>query len=77
MLSLKWIATYLCLSGIALTSFNIFPMNIILSGVGSAMWAWAGWKQRDNPLLIVEAVAVFFYVSGLITWMTQHREYLS
>lgn len=52
-------------------------MNIILSGVGSAMWAWAGWKQRDNPLLIVEAVAVFFYVSGLITWMTQHREYLS
>ena len=77
MLSLKWIAAYLCLAGIALTSFNIFPMNIILSGVGSAMWAWAGWKQRDNPLLIVEAVAVFFYVSGLITWMTQHREYLS
>lgn len=77
MLSLKWLATYLCLAGIALTSYNIYPMNIVLSAIGSAMWAWAGWKQRDNPLLIVEAVAVFFYVSGLITWMTQHREYLS
>jgi hypothetical protein len=69
MLAFKWIATYLCLAGIALTSYNIYPMNIVLSLVGSAMWAWAGWKQRDNPLLIVEAVAVFFYASGLITWM--------
>jgi hypothetical protein len=69
LLTLKWIATYLCLAGIALTSFNHYPMNIVLSGVGSAMWAWAGWKQRDNPLLIVELVAVFFYLSGLISWM--------
>jgi hypothetical protein len=69
MLLFKWFATCLCLAGIALTSFNIYPLNIILSAVGSAMWAWAGWKQRDNPLLIVEAVAVFFYASGFITWM--------
>jgi len=68
MLAFKWIATYLCLAGIALTSFNIYPMNILLSGVGSAMWAWAGWKQRDNPLLIVELVAVLFYISGMISW---------
>jgi hypothetical protein len=69
MLVFKWIATYLCLAGIALTSFNIYPMNIVLSGVGSAMWAWAGWQQRDNPLLIVELVAVLFYISGMISWM--------
>jgi hypothetical protein len=69
MLLFKWLATCLCLIGIALTSFNIYPLNIILSAIGSAMWAWAGWKQRDNPLLIVEAVAVFFYASGFITWM--------
>jgi len=69
MLLFKWLATCLCLIGIALTSFNIYPLNIIFSAIGSAMWAWAGWKQRDNPLLIVEAVAVFFYASGFITWM--------
>ncbi len=69
MLLFKWIATCLCLVGIALTSYNIYPMNIVLSAGGSALWAWAGWKQRDNPLLIVEAVAVFFYASGFITWM--------
>jgi len=70
MLAFKWFATCLCLIGIALTSFNIYPINIVLSGVGSAMWAWAGWKQRDDPLLIVELVAVVFYVSGMISWMT-------
>lgn len=69
MLLFKWFATCLCLAGIALTSFNIYPMNIVLSAVGSAMWAWAGWKQRDNPLLIVELVAVVFYISGMISWM--------
>lgn len=69
MMFLKWIATILCLIGIALTSYNIYPMNIVFSAVGSAVWAWAGWKQKDNPLLIVEAVAVFFYASGFITWM--------
>jgi hypothetical protein len=69
MMVVKWIATYFCLAGIALTSYNIYHMNIVLSAVGSAMWAWAGWEQRDNPLLIVEAVAVFFYASGFITWM--------
>ena len=69
MLLFKWFATCLCLAGIALTSFNIYPLNIILSAVGSAMWAWAGWKQRDNPLLIVEAVAVFFYASGFINYL--------
>jgi hypothetical protein len=69
MLAFKWFATCLCLFGIALTSFNIYPINIVLSGVGSAMWAWAGWKQRDDPLLIVELVAVVFYISGMISWM--------
>jgi hypothetical protein len=69
MLLFKWFATCLCLAGIALTSYNIYPMNIVLSAVGSALWAWAGWKQRDNPLLIVELVAVVFYISGMISWM--------
>jgi hypothetical protein len=69
MLLFKWVATCLCLVGIALTSYNIYPMNIVLSAGGSAMWAWAGWKKRDNPLLIVEVVAVFFYISGMISWM--------
>ena len=63
----KWLGTILCLIGIALTSFNIYPINIVLSLVGSVLWTFAGWAQKDTPLFLVELVAVIFYVAGIIT----------
>ena len=63
---IKWAGTILCLIGIALTSFNIYPINIVLSLIGSALWMWAGWAQRDMPLFLVEAVAVVMYTAGAI-----------
>ena len=66
MKGVKWLGTLLCLTGICLTSFNIYPTNIILSLIGSALWTWAVWVQQDIPLFLVEAVAVIFYVAGVI-----------
>jgi hypothetical protein len=65
---IKWMGTVLCLFGIALTSFNVYPANIFLSFIGSGMWTLAGLMQRDIPLLLVEAVAVVLYGIGIITW---------
>ena len=56
------------MTGICLTSFNVYPINITLSLIGSALWTWAGWVQRDMPLFLVEAVAVIFYVAGVIAF---------
>ena len=64
----KWAGTFLCLFGIALTSFNVYPANIFLSFIGSGLWAFAGFVQRDIPLLLVEFVAVVLYAVGIITW---------
>lgn len=63
---LKWSGTILCLLGIGLTSFNIYPANIFLSLIGSALWMAAGYAQDDTPLMIVEGVAVAFYALGVI-----------
>ena len=68
---IKWAGTLLCLIGIALTSFNVYPLNVFLSLVGSALWTWAGYLQDDLPLILVEAVAVTLYLIGAITWMMQ------
>lgn len=65
---LKWAGTVLCLLGIALTSFNVYPANIFLSFIGSGLWTLAGVAQRDVPLLLVEFVAVLLYLVGIITW---------
>ena len=63
---IKWIGTALCLIGIALTSINIFPLNLWFGLVGSALWTWSGIYQKDYALFVVEAVAVLMYLGGLI-----------
>lgn len=68
--NLKWYATVLCLIGIALTSFNVYPLNILFGLVGSGMWTVAGYIQDDAPLVLVELVATIIYAVGLITFIT-------
>lgn len=70
MFYLKWSGTILCLIGIGLTSFNVYPMNIFFSLVGSALWTIAGMLQKDMPLFLVELVAVLFYFAGVVSWIT-------
>lgn len=69
MVLMKWVGTGLCLLGIALTSFNVYPLNIVLSFIGSGLWAVAGLLQRDAPLFIVEVVAVALYFSGMVAYV--------
>ena len=63
---MKWTGTALCLIGIALTSLNIFPLNLWFGFIGSGLWTVAGYKDKDYALLVVEAVAVLMYLGGLI-----------
>lgn len=67
MKAIKWGGTILCLAGIGLTSFNIYPANIFLSLVGSALWMVAGYAQDDTPLMLVEGAAVVFYALGIVS----------
>jgi hypothetical protein len=68
---LKWTATILCLLGIALTSLNVYPSNLWFGFIGSALWAYAGIRQKDSALFVVEAVAVAMYLVGLLHVFTQ------
>ena len=63
---LKWSGTILCLIGIALTSLNIYPINIVFGFVGSGLWTLAGFIQRDVPLFLVEFVATVMYLAGML-----------
>lgn len=66
---MKWTGTVLCLVGIALTSFNIFPANIVFGFIGSGLWTYAGILQNDAPLVLVEAVAAVLYLFGIIVYI--------
>jgi hypothetical protein len=67
-LLVKWLGTLLCLVGIALTSFNVYPLNILFGFVGSGLWTMAGILQNDAPLVLVEAVATVIYLAGLVVY---------
>ncbi len=67
---IKWSGTILCLIGIALTSFNVYPLNILFGLVGSGLWTYAGVLQRDIPLILVEVVAVALYFAGVVSYVT-------
>lgn len=72
----KWIGTGLCLIGVALTSFNIYPANILFGFVGSGIWALVGFVKDDGALFVVEIVAVGLYAAGLITYVGVQLSYL-
>ena len=62
----KWIGTGLCLTGIALTSLNIYPLNLIFGLIGSFLWTVEGLVAKDYALFTVEAVAVAMYLGGIL-----------
>jgi hypothetical protein len=66
---MKWTGTVLCLIGIALTSFNIYPANILFGMIGSGIWTLAGILQNDAPLVLVEAVAAVLYLCGILVYI--------
>jgi ABC-type siderophore export system fused ATPase/permease subunit len=63
---IRWGGTLLCLIGIALTSLNIYPLNLLFGLVGSFLWTVQGYLYRDNALLVVELVAVLMYMAGIL-----------
>lgn len=67
MVLMRWLGTALCLIGIALTSLNVFPINLVFGFTGSLLWSVVGIQQKDYALFIVEFVAVLMYFYGMIT----------
>jgi hypothetical protein len=55
------------LIGIALTSLNIYPLNLLFGLIGSFLWTVQGYLYRDNALLLVELVAVIIYLAGIVS----------
>ena len=48
---LKWISTILVLSGILFTNLNIYPVNILLHGIGVLGWTVSGFIIRDKAIM--------------------------
>ena len=63
---IKWISTFLVLTGILLTNLNIYPINIIIHGVGAVGWTIAGYLTSDRALLTNFGLQLPLFMTGYI-----------
>jgi len=63
----EWAATAVLIVGVALTAWNIYPLNIWFSLAGNAMWAVLGFMWRKWSLITIQTLVTIIYVAGLLT----------
>ena len=64
---IKWIASFLLIIGVVLTSNNIFPANLIFHAIGMLGWFVVGILWNDRELIVINAVTLALMSNGLIT----------
>jgi len=63
---LEWAATFVLIIGVALTAWNIYPLNIYFSLMGNFMWLIIAFVWKKWSLISVQIIITILYVSGLI-----------
>ena len=62
---LKWISTFLVLTGILLTNLNIYPLNIYFHGLGVIGWTIAGFISKDKAILTNFGLQIPLFLIGI------------
>lgn len=63
----KWVASVVLLCAFAFRSTQQFPfVDLCLSLIGVSGWLWVGLLWKDRALVLLNGIAVFILISGLI-----------
>tara|TARA_B100000482_G_scaffold117974_1_gene85201 strand:+ start:127 stop:465 length:339 start_codon:yes stop_codon:yes gene_type:complete len=63
---LKWASSIFIIIAMALTSANLYPINIVFHLIGVAGWLIVGMMWHDRALIFLNGVAIFVFASGLL-----------
>ena len=61
---IKWAGTVVTAVGVALTAFDITPLNKLVGLLGSIGWFWAGYRMREPSLYLLNALFLVLYLVG-------------
>ena len=62
----EWSATLILMIGVALTAWNIYPLNIYFSLAGNFGWLVVGYMWKKWSLIAIQYVVSGLYIAGLI-----------
>ena len=66
---MKWASSIVLVFAMIATTNNMYPMNMILQGIGVAGWLWVAIIWNDRALIVVNAVAVAIMCNGIFVWI--------
>jgi hypothetical protein len=73
---LKWISTFLVLTGILLTNLNIYPINIYFHGLGVVGWTIARFLSKDKAILTNFGLQIPLFCSWYLKKYFLNEEYI-
>ena len=62
---IEWSLTALLIVGVALTSFNVYPINLWVCVCGNIGWIYLAWTWRKWSLLVVQLIITVIYILGI------------
>ena len=65
----KWCSSIILIFAMIATTNNLYPINMILQGLGVAGWLWVSIIWNERALIVVNAVAVAIMINGLVIWI--------
>ena len=64
--TIKWMSTFLVLSGILLTNLNLYPFNIFIHGFGAVGWTFAGYMSSDRAIMTNFGLQIPIFLVGYV-----------
>ena len=69
---IKWVSSILLIIAMVLTSANVHPWNLYPAILGMTGWLIVGILWHDRALIILNAVSVAIYATGIVnSWLGQ------
>lgn len=62
---MKWISTFLVLTGIFLTNLNFFPINIFIHFFGVLGWTVSGYISKDKAVITNFGLQIPIFIMGI------------
>ena len=64
--TIKWMSTFLVLTGILLTNLNLYPFNIFIHGLGAVGWTFAGYMSSDRAIMTNFGLQIPIFLVGYV-----------
>lgn len=63
---LKWIATAAIVVATICRSFDYHIADLVIGGIGTAMWSYVAYQMKDKPLFVVNAFCLGILIYGVV-----------